>query len=143
MVLLDTNILSELLKPAPDARVSAWIASQDARHVFTSVITEAEGLYGLALLPDGRRQKLQRQAFLSVFDNLFVGRILPFDRAAAAHYAEIAAMRRKRGRPISQSDAMIAAIALANDLTLATRNMRDFELIDLRVINPFEYGADA
>lgn len=110
MILLDTNILSELMRPTPEESVEQWLAGQPDASVFISAITEAELRYGVALLPQGKR----RSALVAVIENMlnedFTGRILPFDSAASVAFAEIAANRRQAGRPIVQADARIAAI---------------------------------
>jgi predicted nucleic acid-binding protein len=136
-VLLDTNVLSELLRSTPDASVTAWVSSQPLNSLFTSTITQAEMLYGAMLLPDGRRRRHLQQALVGMFNQDFSGRILSFDSAAATIYARIASERRLAGRPISAFDAQIAAIALAGDHPLATRNLSDFEGAGLRLINPW------
>ena len=102
MIILDTNVLSETLRPTPSTRVLEWMRSEPASALFTTAITESELLYGIALLPEGRR----RQSLASVVDLIFAedltGRVLPFDSAAAREFAEIAASRRRAGRPISE-----------------------------------------
>lgn len=108
--------------------------------MFTTTVTEAEILYGLRLLPDGRRRRELEAAILPIFSEDFSGRVLPFDRDAADFYATIATGRRKAGRPISQFDAQIAAIALSRGASLATRNIPDFEEIGLHLINPWRDG---
>jgi hypothetical protein len=111
MIVLDTNVLSETLRPTPSTRVLEWMRSEPASALFTTAITESELLYGIALLPKGRR----RQSLESVIDLIFAedlaGRVLPFDSAAAREFAEIAASRRRAGRPISEADARITAVA--------------------------------
>ncbi|AIC30270.1 plasmid stability protein StbB 2 (plasmid) [Rhizobium etli bv. mimosae str. IE4771] len=138
MIILDTNVISELLIPAPNAAVSKWLGVQHASSVFTTAITEAEILYGLRLLPHGRRRSDLETAILPIFNEDMSGRVLPFDRDAADVYAIIATDRRNAGRPISQFDAQIAAIAISRGASLATRNVSDFEGIGLQIINPWE-----
>ena len=111
MILLDTNILFELMRPAPEAAVEQWLAGQPAASVFISTITEAELRYGLALMPGGKRRSALAVEIENMLGEDFSGRILPFDSPAAVAFAEIAAERRQAGRPISQTDAQIAAIA--------------------------------
>ncbi len=136
MIILDTNVLSELLLPSPNPVVVDWLAEQTPASVFTTSITEAEILYGLRLLPEGRRRELEA-AILPIFREDLAGRVLSFDRDAADIYATIATARRTAGRPISQFDAQIAAITLSRGASLATRNEADFQEIGLEVINPW------
>src|SRR5437763_1709529 len=110
MIVLDTNVLSESLRPKPAEAVARWIKAQSFSRLFTTTICEAEILYGLALLPLGRRRSVLEQAVAAIFLGL-AGRILPFDSAAARAFAEIAVTRRNLGRPIRELDAQIAAIA--------------------------------
>jgi len=137
VILLDTNILSELMRPVPEPAVETWVGAQPAAGVFISAITEAELRYGLALLPDGqRRRRLLAQAEAMLAED-FAGRILPFDSAAAGAYASIAAARRLAGRPISQADAQIAAIAASRGAAIATRNVSDFTDCGIAVLDPW------
>jgi toxin FitB len=136
VIILDTNIVSETLRPTPSTRVLEWMRSEPAPALFTTAITESELLYGVALLPEGRRQSLE-----SVIDLIFAedlaGRVLPFDSAAAREFADIAASRRRAGRPISEADARIAAIARSRGAALATRNVEDFAGCRLELIDPW------
>ena len=141
MILLDTNILSELMRPAPEAAVEQWLADQPAASVFISAITEAELRYGLALMPVGRRRSTIAAEIEGMLGEDFRGRILPFDSPAAVAFAEIAADRRQAGRPISQADAQIAAIARSRGAALATRNVADFEGCGIEVVNPWKDAA--
>lgn len=137
-VLLDTNVLSELMRPQPSAIVLAWFAQQKSTEFYTSAITQAELLLGVALLPDGKRRDAVAGAVEQMFDQDFVDRCLPFDEFAAHEYAALVATRNKLGMPISTEDAQIAAIALRNGLTLATRNTKDFRKIsELVLIDPW------
>ena len=137
MILLDTNILSELMRAAPEAAVEQWLADQPAVSVFISAITEAELRYGLALLPPGKRRSALAVEIENMLREDFSGRILPFDSPAAIAFAEIAAERRQAGRPISQADAQIAAIARSRGAALATRNALDFEGCGIEIVNPW------
>lgn len=138
MVLLDTNVLSEFMRPRPAAQVVAWLDAQTPGQVWISAISRAEIELGLALMPPGRRQQALSLAAHAMFEEDFARRCLPFDEAAASRYARIVAECTRLGRPISVEDAQIAAIALAQKLVLATRNGRDFEHIaGLRLHNPW------
>jgi predicted nucleic acid-binding protein len=137
MIILHTNVLSETLRPMPSTKVLEWMRSEPASALFTTAITESEMLYGIALLPQGAR----RQSLESVVDLIFAedlaGRVLPFDGAAAREFADIAASRRHAGRPISEADARIAAIARSRGAALATRNGGDFAGYRLELIDPW------
>ncbi len=137
MTVLDTNVLSEAFRPAPSEAVGRWMAAQDPLSVFTTAITEAEMLYGVELLPGGKRRTQLAAAIGKVFTEEFRGRILPFDEDAARVYPGIVAGREALGRPISQFDAMIAAIARSRRAALATRNTADFDDCGLKLINPW------
>lgn len=137
MILLDTNILSELMRPVPEKEVEQWLADQPDASVFISAITEAELRYGVALLPAGKRRSALTAVIEDMLGEDFTGRILPFDSAAAVAFAEIAATRRQTGRTIAQADAQIAAIARSRGAALATRNVSDFEGCGIGVVNPW------
>jgi len=142
MILLDTNVLSEFMRPRPAAGVVAWLDEQPADEVHTSAISRAEIELGLMLMAPGKRQEALSRAAQAMFAEDFAGRCLPFDEAAARDYARIVSTRTRAGRPISVEDAQTAAIALARRMALATRNTTDFELIDgLEVINPWTDGT--
>lgn len=135
--LLDTNVLSELLRAQPDPAVLAWFAAQPANSLFVSAVTQAEMLLGARLLPAGKRRQQLEQSLDAMFNEDFAARVLPFDASAASQYAMLAATRRRAGRPISQFDAQIAAIASSHRLALATRNVSDFEGCGLTLANPW------
>ena len=135
--LLDTNVLSELLRAQPHPAVLAWFAEQPADSLFVSAVTQAEMLLGARLLPRSKRRQQLETALDTMFREDFAGRVLPFDSAAAAAYAAVVAARRGAGRPISQFDAQIAAIALSRRAGLATRNVSDFEECGLTLANPW------
>ena len=137
MILLDTNILSELMRPTPEKGVEQWLADQPDASVFISAITEAELRYGVALLPAGKRRSALAVVIEDMLAEDFTSRILPFDSAAAVAFAEIAAARRQTGRPIAQADAQIAAIARSRGAALATRNVPDFDGCGIDVVNPW------
>ncbi|TVQ49970.1 MAG: type II toxin-antitoxin system VapC family toxin [Gammaproteobacteria bacterium] len=143
MVILDTNVVSELLRAAPARQVEAWLAAQAGADVYLTAITEAELRYGAALVPSGRRQRGLLHAIDSMLREDFFGRILVFDSVAAEHYAEIAVARRAAGRPISQFDCQIAAIARAQGAVLATRNVADFADCGVELVDPWRYREDA
>jgi toxin FitB len=137
MILLDTNVLSELMKSVPEQGVLDWLDGVPPSECYISATTKAEIELGIALLPDGKRKLNLRAAAKLMFDE-FPDRCLSFDCISATNYAIIIAERSGIGRPMSVEDAQIAAIALTNDLSLATRNTRDFEFIDgLTLINPW------
>jgi predicted nucleic acid-binding protein len=138
MIVLDTNVLSELLRPAPEAGVLAWLTDQPRGSVFTTTVTQGEILYGIRLLPDGKRRRGPWDAAQAIFNEEFSERLLSFDADAASAYAEIVASRRAAGRPISQFDAMIAAMTRSRGANLATRNVKDFDDCGIDVINPWE-----
>jgi predicted nucleic acid-binding protein len=137
MIILDTNIVSELLRPAPSPQVEAWLSAQDGATVYFTSIGEAELRHGVAILPAGRRRTQLGAAIDAMLDEDFRDRILPFDRDAARSYAAIAAERRSAGRPISQFDCQIAAIARAHGATVATRNIGDYEGCRVKLIDPW------
>lgn len=142
MILLDTNVLSEFMRPRPSDIVVAWLDKQPSGTVYTSAISRAEIELGIMLMPQGQRQEALSQAAEAMFAEEFNGRCLPFDEDAARHYARIVSARTRVGRPISVEDAQIAAIALVHRMSLATRNTTDFDLIDdLEVVNPWTDGA--
>jgi predicted nucleic acid-binding protein len=138
VIVLDTNVLSETLRPKPADSVKRWMEAQPAATLFTTTICEAEILYGLALLPTGRRRAGLERAVAAIFEEELSGRILPFDSRAARAFAEIAARRRRSGRPIGEFDAQIAAIASAHGAAVATRNAEDFADCRVKVISPWE-----
>lgn len=138
MIILDTNVVSELMRASPSQAVLDWIAGQPMADLFTTTITQAEILFGVALLADGRRRAGLAQAAGQMFAEDFAGRVLAFDASAAQAFAPIAAARRRAGRPIAAFDAQIAAIAFASGAVLATRNVADFEGCGVVVVNPWE-----
>lgn len=135
MLILDTNVVSELIRPQPSARVGAWMSKVPPEETYVTAVSIAELWYGVELLPDGGR-KQDLSSMLAELLQWFGERVLPFDSVCGAIYASIAARRRKRGRPISQTDAMIAAIAQARAAVLATRDS-DFADCGIEVVNPW------
>lgn len=139
MILLDTNILSELMRPKPNPRVIQWLDAQREWDMWISAITVAEIRLGISLLPDGKREQSLEDLSEEMFQEDFTDRCLPFDYEAANEYARIVVERNQQGLPISVEDAQIAAIAKTGELTLATRNTKDFSHITgLNIINPWE-----
>lgn len=141
MIVLDTNVVSELTRLAPDPNVLAWIDRQFRENLFVTAITEAELRYGVARLPAGQRRNQLDQANAGMFNQYFPGRILPFDSASAAEYAEIRVHRQSIGRPIQPFDCAIAAIARQYGAAVATRNTRDFADCGIPLINPWQMGG--
>lgn len=137
MIVLDTNVVSELLRPTPQGSVLRWIGGLPIARVFTTTITEAEILYGVVRLSEGKRRRALETSVRQIFSEDLAGRILPFDSAAAGEFAAIMAARRRAGRPMAQLDAQIAAIARSRGAVVATRNTRDFEACDLEVFDPW------
>ena len=138
MILLDTNVVSEPLRAAPDARVIKWIDSQLLETLFLSAITVAELRAGVALLPAGKRRSGLQQNLETRLLRLFAGRVLPFDLGCTQAYAELMAKARASGLAIASADGYIAAIAAANGLAVATRDTGLFEAAGAAVINPWQ-----
>lgn len=138
MILLDTNVVSELMKAAPEQSVLFWISAQPESSLYTTSITQADILHGIALLPSGKRRRAIEDAAHAMFTEEFKGRILGFGSDAASSYAHIAAERRRAGRPISSFDAQIAAIARSVGASIATRNVADFSGCRVGLVNPWE-----
>ena len=138
MLILDTNVLSETMQLVPSAKVLEWWSQQQAGELFTTTVSVAEILYGIELLPKGRRRDKLLAEAEAMFVEDFAGRILPFDEDAARTFAEIATGRRAQGRPIAGFDAQIAAIARSRRATLATRNTTDFEGCGVNLANPWQ-----
>lgn len=141
MIILDTNVLSELLRPTPARQVERWLATQDGAKVYFTTVGEAELRHGVSILPAGKRRSALTTAIEGLLGEDFRDRILPFDRPAARAYAIIAAERRAAGRPISQFDCQIAAIARAREATVATRNISDYEGCGIELINPWTFSV--
>ena len=137
MLIIDTNVVSDLMRPDPNRQVVDWLSRQKVSDIHVTALTVAEITYGLKTMPDGKRQRDLEMQFRQVVESGFSGRVLAFDEAPALHYGEIMASRRAKGRPMSVIDGQIAAIARASGATLATRNVADFEDCDLTLVNPF------
>lgn len=137
MIIIDTNVISELLRPTPEPAVEAWLGEQDGLSIYLTAISEAELRYGVTIMTSGKRRDGLGVAIDRILRDDMAGRILPFDSAAARAYADIAASRRSAGKPISQADCQIAAIARAHTAPVATRNTPDFEGCGIDLINPW------
>ncbi|AUB77793.1 plasmid stabilization protein [Spiribacter roseus] len=137
MIILDTNVLSEVLKPSPAKAVVDWLACPPRSTFFTTAVVEAELRYGVGILDAGERRDQLQAALDGIFLEDFRARVIPFDRECAEAFSQIAAHRRRIGRPISQFDAMIAAAAASRGAQLATRNTRDFADCGIEVIDPW------
>ena len=137
MIVLDTNVISEAMAAVPDAAVARWLSTQHGPTLFMTTVSIAEILYGIELLPAGKRRNGLLRSAEEMYARLFAGRVLAFDEPAARTFPAIAVARRMRGRPITLFDAQIAAIARANSATLATRNTADFEGCGIRLLNPW------
>lgn len=142
MIILDTNVLSALMRTTPEAPVVAWLDRQPAESVWITSITLFEARLGLALLPKGRRRQTLEAAFARLLEEDLENRILDFDNAAATEAAALAAKRQKSGRPVDIRDTQIAGIALARRASLATRNVRHFRDFQVPVIDPWSVADD-
>jgi predicted nucleic acid-binding protein len=139
VIVLDTNVVSEPMRPVPDERVLVWLAGQDASVLFITAVTEAELRTGLAFLPEGKRREALGAALEAVIGEDFAGRVLTFEGGAVARaYSAIQAERRAAGKPISMADAMIAATARARGWRVATRNVADFAGTGVELLNPWD-----
>jgi predicted nucleic acid-binding protein len=137
VIVLDTNVISELMRPQPDQRVLAWANSLDPQGAAITAMNEAEILHGLARLPDGRRKQALRESWDALATELFAGRVWAFTSEAAHWYGELVSHRERLARPIATADAVIAAIALVHSAPLATRNTSDFADLGLQLIDPW------
>ena len=140
MIVLDTNVVSEMMRPSPDSNVVDWVTGQAALNLYLSTVSEAELRYGVEILPTGARRDRLLNEVEGMLREDFAGRVIPFDSAAAQAYAVIAADHRAAGRPINHADCQIAAIARSRGASVATRAIDDFEGSGMDVINPW---ADA
>jgi predicted nucleic acid-binding protein len=137
VIVLDTNVISELMRVEPHPAVLAWVAAQPRALLYTTYVNQAEILYGIGALPEGRRRSALAAAAAAVFAEDFAGRILPFEGSAAARYADIVVARRRAGNPIEGFDALIAATALAKEASIATRDAGGFAGCGLTLIDPW------
>lgn len=138
MVILDTNVVAEMMKSSPSPMVVAWLNSQESSALFLTTISIGEIVYGLRIMPSGKRRLQLEQGFERVLAEAFAGRILAFDEEAARHYGEVMGRRKEIGRSLSVPDGQIASIARARGCAIATRNVRDFTECGVEVINPFD-----
>ncbi|MDD2859802.1 MAG: type II toxin-antitoxin system VapC family toxin [Acidiphilium sp.] len=138
MLILDTNVLSEIMGPRPALEVAAWLARQPDDLLYTTAISQAEVLSGLAIMPEGRRRRELEAAARGIFTEDFEGRILPFDTDATAAYAEIVAARRRTGRPTAPLDLMIAAVAVSHNASVVTHDTKGFEGCGVTLVNPWQ-----
>ena len=139
MILLDTNVISELMKPNPDAAVTLWVGSVSTQTLYLSTITAGELWSGLFNLEDGKRKTLQAAVITELLEEDFSGRILPFDDRAARIYGEIYQARRKLNGKKKELDCQIAAIAKVHNLKVATRDLHDFEDFGIEIVNPWTH----
>jgi hypothetical protein len=137
MIILDTNVLSELMRLAPDPRVTQWVAKQPEGELFTTSVSEAEIFYGIKLLAAGKRRESLLAAAEKTFTRFLLGRVLAFESEAARPFSRIVVQRRALGRPVRYADAQIASIASVSGATVATRDTDDFEDCGIQVVNPW------
>jgi hypothetical protein len=139
MIVVDTNVISEVMRPQPSATVLNWLNAQDSNRLFITTVTLAEIGYGLRILPEGQRRWQLHNRFEQFIAQAFEDRVLDFTASAARDYAELMGHRKEVGRPMNLPDGQIAGIAHAHGFSVATRNIRDFEDCGLELINPFEW----
>lgn len=138
MILLDTNVVSEVMKSTPERSVLEWLNNQESSSLFFSTTSMAEITYGIAILPVGRRRADLKERFEQFVGRAFAERVVNFDRAAALIYGEVMGVRKEMGRPMSVPDGQIAATARSRGLALATRNVVDFEQCGVQLVNPWD-----
>ena len=136
MIVVDTNVVSELMRPSPSAPVTDWVRTRARTELYTASITLAEILYGIGRLPDGRRKEFLRTTASEIFEE-FKDHVLPFDIGAAVHYADVVGGRDRLGLPIDGFDAQIAAICRTHEAALATRNIKGFQYTGVDLIDPW------
>jgi toxin FitB len=137
MIILDTNVVSELMRPVPEPRVVRWLGNQITEDLHVTAVTMAEILYGIELIVAARRRDVVRAGAEKMFEAVFADRILTFEDRAASAFSQIASSRRRQGKPMSEFDAQIAAITRIHSATLATRNPYVFEGCGVRLVNPW------
>jgi toxin FitB len=138
VIIVDTNVVTEVMKASPAAAVVSWLNAQDSSVLFLTAITVGEIRYGLRTMPRGLRRQRLEEGFERVITEGFTGRILAFGEEAASHYGEVMGRRKELGRPLSVPDGQIAAIARVHGFAVATRNVRDFLDCGIEIVNPFE-----
>ena len=141
MIVLDTNVVSEVMRPVPAPTVLDWFANRFAADLYLPAIVEAELRFGILLLPEGKRRDGLAAALEDMIEDDFADRVLPFDSLAARSYAAIAAQRRRTGRAVKEADYQISAIAASRGAAMATRNVKDFEGAGIEILNPWEHGS--
>lgn len=139
MIVLDTNVISEAMKPEPSDIVRQWLDTQPANLLYLTTVTQAELLFGIAKLPAGKKKE-RLASTLAGIERLFIGRILPFDTPAATAYAGLATLARSRGRGFPTPDGYIAAIAASRSFTVATRDIAPFEAAGIKTIDPWSFA---
>jgi toxin FitB len=143
MIIVDTNVVAEVMRPSPLPAVVTWFNAQDSLSLFLTAITVGEIRYGLRIMPKGQRRHAIEQGFDQVIATAFAGRILAFDQRAATLYGEVMGRRKEIGQPLSVPDGQIAAIARLHSCAIATRNVRDFLECGIEIVNPFMPPAPA
>jgi toxin FitB len=139
-IVLDTNVISEPRRPSPEPKVMGWLARQDVEWLYLTATVVGELAHGIAILPRGRRRDRFEAWLFELVHEQFAGRVLSFDGEAALLFGQIIAAARARGRPTDAGDAQIAAVAQLHDMTVATRDVGDFEPLGVAVINPWDAG---
>ena len=137
MIVLDTNVISELAKPVPDSRVVRWANEQYPDQIVTTTVVLAELEFGLALMPVGERRRLLTEKIALLISDTFAERIYTFDRLAVPYFAKMGVLRKNNGRSIEAADLMIAAIAVSRGFSVCTRNVADFEFCGVALLNPW------
>ena len=139
MIVLDTNVVSEILRPQPERCVLQWLDAQVPHELWLTSVVAAELMFGVAKMPSGARQRQLAQAMTAMLEQDFAARVLAFDLTCASVYADLVAQQQRQGRALAMADAQIAATCLANTAPLATRNIKHFEGLGLTLINPWEF----
>jgi predicted nucleic acid-binding protein len=141
MIIVDTNVVAEVMRPSPSPAVVAWFNAQDSVSLFLAAIAVGEIRYGLRIMPKGQRRHEIERGFDQIIATAFAGRILAFDEHAATFYGEVMGRRKEIGRPLSVADGQIAAMARLHGFAIATRNVRDFLACGIEIVNPFSQGT--